>query len=276
MAIVGGDFNGDGRLDLVTANATGSSLSLFTGNGDGTFAPAVTISVGGTPNSLAAADFNGDGKLDLAISYITSTGLQPALQILYGNGDGTFQPAVTLLESTPGIHQFGVGKIAAADFNGDGKPDLLAGVNGLTVFLNNGTGGFRTQAWTTMAGQTIQDFVVGDINGDGRTDIAALAMSAGSSGTTGQAFVIYGNGDGTFQTAIPLPFATAMPGGIAIGDLNEDGRMDILLSDYGQVTASGSTNGSIQIALQQADGSFAKAGTLAGICQSMEGRCRRL
>src|SRR5205807_2519025 len=90
--IAKGDFNGDGNLDLIVTNAASTSLSLFLGNGDGTFKPAITIPVTiGFPLSVTAADFNGDGNADIAVCSATS-GL---LQVLFGNGDGTFQPPIT-------------------------------------------------------------------------------------------------------------------------------------------------------------------------------------
>src|SRR5262249_50250567 len=137
-SIAKGDFNGDGNLDLIAANTSSASLSLFLGTGDGTFAAANTIALSGNPVSLAVADFNGDGKLDVAVSFITTTGFQPIIQILDGTGDGTFQAPVTLIESAPGLNQFTAGNIVAADANGDGHPDLFATINGLTVFLNDG------------------------------------------------------------------------------------------------------------------------------------------
>src|SRR5207302_39262 len=86
-----GDFNGDGRLDLATANFDSNDVSVLLGNGDGTFQAALTFAAGSGPSSVAAGDFNGDGKLDLAVASRGSS----LVSVLLGNGDGTFQAALT-------------------------------------------------------------------------------------------------------------------------------------------------------------------------------------
>src|ERR1700674_5087152 len=87
-----GDFNGDGKRDLAVPNFGSSGVSIMLGNGDGTFKPPVTYSVGSYPMFLAAGDFNGDGKTDLAVGIYDF--YSSNISILLGNGDGTFQPAV--------------------------------------------------------------------------------------------------------------------------------------------------------------------------------------
>jgi hypothetical protein len=113
-AIVTGDFNGDGKLDIAVTDSVNNSVTILLGNGDGTFGPPTTIPVGGQPRAIVAGDFNNDGKLDLAVAnYGDGT-----VTLLLGNGDGSFATGQT----------FAVGRgpaaIAAADFNGDGKLDL--------------------------------------------------------------------------------------------------------------------------------------------------------
>ncbi len=108
-----GDFNGDGKADLVTSNA-----DVLLGNGDGTFQKAVTYPAGssqaGYSLGVAVGDFNGDGKIDFAIdNYFDNNA-----GILLGNGDGTFQPVVTHSVASPDFP-------FVSDFNGDGKTDLL-------------------------------------------------------------------------------------------------------------------------------------------------------
>jgi len=130
-ALVVGDFNHDGKMDVV---AVATDVQIFLGSGDGTFQTPIDYVVGEDPNSVAVADFNGDGNLDLAVTNVLSS----TVSILLGNGDGTFQPPTTLNISTS---PFG---IAAADFNDDGKPDLIFQNDGfISVFLNNGDATFR-------------------------------------------------------------------------------------------------------------------------------------
>ena len=87
ICAVAGDFDNDGKLDLITANPDAGTLSLFPGNGDGTFGTATSIPSGTIPSSVAAADFNGDGKLDLVVTNLSSS----QVMVYMGNGDGTFQ-----------------------------------------------------------------------------------------------------------------------------------------------------------------------------------------
>ena len=91
VALVTGDFTGDGRTDLAVANHGSNDVSVLLGNGDGTFQPQVTYAVGSEPDALVTGDFNGDGRTDLAVANFGSNDVS----VLLGNGDGTFQPQVT-------------------------------------------------------------------------------------------------------------------------------------------------------------------------------------
>jgi hypothetical protein len=113
-----GDFNGVGIPDLAVTNAGDNTVSVLLGNGDGTFQPQQTYPTGATPVGIAVADFNGDGNADLAVANNNANSL--TVSVLLGNGNGTFQPQQTY---TVGSSPIG---IAAADFNGDGVPDLAA------------------------------------------------------------------------------------------------------------------------------------------------------
>jgi hypothetical protein len=125
------DFNGDGKPDIAVANQTGSGdVGILFGNGDATFQTARNLNAGIFPASLAAGDFNGDAKMDLAVAATANDGVTPALFIVPGNGDGTFQ--------TPVTHPAGAGPsyVAVADLNKDGASDAIAvnsGSNDLTV-----------------------------------------------------------------------------------------------------------------------------------------------
>ncbi len=114
VSVIVGDFNGDGRVDLAVANASGGNISVLLGKPDGTFAPKVDYSTGTTPWSVVAADFNGDGKPDLAVANTNDN----TISILLGNGDGAFQTHIDLpVGQSPR-------SVAVGDFNGDGKADL--------------------------------------------------------------------------------------------------------------------------------------------------------
>lgn len=232
VAIVTGDFNGDGKLDLAVANqgdgttTNPGSVSILLGKGDGTFQPAVNYPAGQSPNSIAVADFNGDGKLDLAVANqgIALAAIDGSVSILLGKGDGTFQAAV----------DYAAGKIpssiAAGDFNSDGKPDLAVvnapnyqtapQINGnLSILLNVGDGTFQP-AVDYQPCPSPDSVFVADLNHDGNLDV--IAMTSSSIGPSG---ILLGNGDGTFQS--PLPFSAGGQG--VLGDFNRDGNLDLVL-----------------------------------------------
>jgi hypothetical protein len=166
-----GDFNGDGKLDLVTGNynngtSPGNTVSVLLGNGDGTFQTQQTYTVGSYPYAVAAGDFDGDGHQDLAVAnYDDKT-----VSVLLGKGDGTFQTQQT----------YDVGNLprslAIADLNGDGHPDLAV-VNAqdstVSVLRGNGDGTFQTQqTFATGTGTNPEALAVGSFNGDGHPDLA--------------------------------------------------------------------------------------------------------
>jgi hypothetical protein len=252
-AVVQGDFDHDGNLDLIVVNEQSNTLDVFLGHGDGTFSRASTVSLSpNAPVGLAAADFDGDGNLDLVVTFDLA---DP--QILFGNGDGTFRSPVTIPLPSPfhGVQGNGF-RIVAADFNGDGHPDiaLTGSVLGILIFLNNGDGtfSFSTQgSINTPSG--VGDLAVGDFNNDGHLDIAFAANDGTVTSNGGSILLSLGNGDGTFQPPITLTTSQGLTiGGIAAADFNGDGRLDLIYTS-GSLIFPG---GALQVLLQQADGSF--------------------
>jgi hypothetical protein len=182
------DVNGDGKPDLVVANlcASGDNLcgnqtngvvGVLLGNGDGTFQTVVAYGLGETnAQSIAVADVNGDAKPDLVVA-IEDNGTAAGVGVLLGNGDGTFQGAVT----------YGSGgdayRVAVADVNGDGKPDLVvANVDQSTVgvSLGNGDGTFQSAVTYGAGGYYATSAAVADVNGDGKPDLVVANQCVSS------------------------------------------------------------------------------------------------
>ncbi|RMD71201.1 MAG: hypothetical protein D6818_08085, partial [Bacteroidetes bacterium] len=166
--LVSADFDADGVVDLATANERSNDLSILLGKGDGTFRPAMAISLlsSTAPSGMVAGDLNLDGMTDLVVSH----GEGAFVSALLGNGDGTFQSPLT---SPFSISQYG-GALASEDFNGDGKPDLAVThehAAQISVLLGNGEGTF-TPSTTYGTGQTPSAMAVADLDGDGDADLA--------------------------------------------------------------------------------------------------------
>jgi hypothetical protein len=167
--VVAADLNGDGKLDLATANANSQNVSVLQGNGDGTFAAATTYATGQGPYSdtsgIAAGDLNGDGKLELVIANPDSKNVS----VLRNNGDGTF--ASRVIYTLP----YGAGDVVLSDFSRDGKLDVAVSSylpNGVYALRNNGDGTLGAPSFFT-AGSNPVTVVAGDFNSDNRPDIVA-------------------------------------------------------------------------------------------------------
>ncbi|HEX8816620.1 MAG TPA: FG-GAP-like repeat-containing protein [Terriglobales bacterium] len=227
-AIVAGDFNGDGKLDVAAAPYNGPG-AVFLGNGDGTFQPAKAFATNG-PNSydywLAfTGDFNGDGNLDLALGYGNGTS-SSGVAVFLGNGDGTFQNALDTPESDFWYPE------AVGDFNGDGKLDI-AGVGhndfgpALFILLGNGDGTFQSPLIGTAPFPTgVYQIVTADFNGDGMLDLAILGNGSGGEGV----WIQLGNGDGTFRAQGEYGGGIVFSTYITAVDLNADGKVDLATS----------------------------------------------
>jgi hypothetical protein len=217
VAIASAVFNANsGTTDLAVVNQIAGTVSIFLGNGDGTFAPRVDYPVGTTPSAIAIGDFNGDGKLDIAVANKGSN----TVSVLLGNGDGTFAAAVNYVT---GVAPSG---IVSADFNLDGHPDLAVSneTDGtLSILLGNGDGTFAAQtAYAANADPT--SLATSDFNSDGKPDLVA------TNGSANTISVLLGNGDGTFLTPLAFPTATD-PVAIAAADFNGDDLTDVATAD---------------------------------------------
>jgi hypothetical protein len=210
------DLNGDGRLDLVTAQLGPSDISVLLGKGDGTFQPPIRFAVGLGPVAAVSGDFSNAGRRDTASVNPTTNEVAVAL----GAGDGTLQaPVFYPVGNTPVA-------IMAGDFNGDGRLDLAIanfGSNDVSVLLGLGDGTFRPEQRYAV-GTNPTGIVAGDFNGDGHLDLAV--PNAGSNDIS----LLFGRGDGTFESQVRLA-APDLPQALVAGDFG-NGHLDLATANY--------------------------------------------
>lgn len=235
-SLAAADFNGDGRIDLAFSTGNGAAVAL--GNGDGTFGPPLTAIniLNSPPFGLVVGDFNNDGNQDIVVAANGFVQSQ-LMYIALGNGDGTFQPPKPFFNSTSYPTA-----VAAADFNHDGKLDLVVTLNpnGIAVMLGNGDGTFQSPV-TYPTDELPGGLTVADVNGDGIPDIIA---------TGNLVDVFLGKGDGTFSASVNYNGGN-FPQQVTTGDVNGDGKVDIVASAEGNGAV-----GALEILLGNGDGTF--------------------
>jgi hypothetical protein len=273
LALAAGDFNRDGKTDLLVAQQvsplgihnTVNRVTILLGNGDGTFLNGWSTDLPGKGLvAVAAADLNGDGNLDLVVSeegiYNPDSGgfSGGGVMVFLGNGDGTFRAGPTYADL------MGPVAVALGDVNGDGRPDLAiadAGSYGfpshhtfagaIRVLTGNGDGTFRS--WVTLADHAAPiALAVGDVNGDHRADL--VVADAGTYNTNGKLRVLLNQGGGTFHAGWSISTGPitgkAGPGhvALALADFNRDGKLDLAVAKQGA--------GSLTVYAGKGDGTF--------------------
>ncbi|CAF4153064.1 unnamed protein product [Adineta steineri] len=227
--VVAKDVNGDGRLDLVIVNGYSSNAGVMLGIGNGDFTSQITYPTFANPSRVVVDDFDGDGCLDLVV--ISDT--WPLMSVLLGIGNGDFRSQTIFSTDLTWF------SIATGDFNGDGRLDVVVTCNvsstpsvGILPGTGNGSFGLQTKFLTGVTDAPYM-VAVGNFNGDAQLDLVVTFYDLASVG------VFLGTGNGSF--GLPIMFSTdsgsgSTPYGITVGDFNNDGRLDIAVTDAAHET----------------------------------------
>lgn len=275
VSIAISDLNGDGIPDLVEAdscqagggNCTSGELTVFLGSSNGTFQELASYNSGGVAgSSVAIGDVNGDGHPDLVMANECQSSTNcnnGVISVLLGNGDGTFQPAVSYSAGYVPV------AVALGDLNGDGHLDVVvANQNqcsscnngGVSVLLGNGNGTFQSPVTYSSGGGAATSVAVGDVNGDGHPDVVMTNQYQCQSCGNGQVSVLLGKGDGTLKTPITYSSGGYAALSVAIGDLDGDSNPDLIVTSLCSKSYK-CVDGVVEVLLGKGDGTFRSNGT---------------
>ncbi len=223
VALVATDFNGDGQIDLASANSGSEDISTLPGRGDGTFQAQRRFAVGDRPAAIVAADLDSDGQVNLGV--LKNRGVS----LMAGKGDGTFRVVQRVDEGGGGVIP---GAIVAADLDSDGSLDLAVpdcDTGDISILPGNGDGTFQPRQDVAVDGHS-STLVAADVDGDSHVDLASVV-------DYWFVTVLLGNGDGTFRAEPRLAAGIGLGVDRVSTDLDGDSNLDLVIASGAGITA---------------------------------------